>query len=83
MRQPSRKPTVYLGDMAFVVYKKLLAHKPYGWLSKFVSEQLTEHYGKDFESVVLTELINKKSKERNKLEVEMDRIVKRLKKLRR
>lgn len=83
MRQPSRRITVYLGDISFPIYKKLIRWKEYGWFSKFVSEQMIEHYGKNFEEKVLTELLNDKQRQRDKLEKEMDMIQKKLTKVKR
>lgn len=70
-----------LSDLGRVIYKKLnkLRHK--GWFSKFVSEQLIDHYGKEFEKKINTEYLVELQVKRNKLEKEIDQVVKKLKRL--
>ena len=70
-----------LSDLGRVIYKKLNKLRPKGWFSRFVSEQLVEHYGKDFEKKINTEYLVELQVKRNRLEKEIDKVVKKLKRL--
>ena len=81
MRQPNKRVTINLNEVAFAIYKKLLRHKNFGWMSKWVSDQLVEHYYKDFEATILKEILLEKTKERNKMDDEIVRLAKQIKKV--
>jgi len=70
-----------LTDLAIILYHKVNRIRPKGWFSKFVSEKLVEQYYKDFEKTILVEELNKKTKNRNILDVEIQKIGKRIKKI--
>ena len=69
-----------LSDLARVIYKKLNKVRHKGWFSRFVSEQLVEHFSKNFEKKILTENLVEITKNRNKLEKQISQVVKKLKK---
>lgn len=83
MKRLNNRPTVNLSQIAFSVYKKVIPNKQYGWFSKFVSEQLIEHYGKSFEKKIIVERLVQVQDERDKLEKEIEKLGKRLEKINR
>ncbi len=78
MKQKSRRTSANLSDIAFIIFKKLEKTKPYGWFSKFVSEKLVEHYHKDFELKINIEYLNDITNKRNKLDEEIQRVKKKI-----
>ncbi len=70
---------MYLNTVSYSIYKRLLIHKQYGWLSDFVSKQIIDHYAKDFEKKVLTEQLVETTKQRNKLDKEIEALAKKIK----
>ena len=78
----SRRTSANLNDIAFIIYTKINKLRPYGWFSRFVSEQLVEHYYKDFEKKINIEYLCEITKERNKLDKEIQQIQKKIKRCR-
>ena len=81
MRRPTPRVTINLTGVAYHIYVTILKHANFGWMSKFVSEQLLEHYYKDTEKKVLEEVRKEKEAKANKLGKELEQIARRLKKL--
>ena len=77
----SFKTSVHLTDMAYLIWKKLTRARPTGWFSKWVSEELINHYGRNFERKVLTELLVELQAKRDKLEKEIYKVANQIKKI--
>jgi hypothetical protein len=74
--------TVSLSKIATILKNSLDKTRPYGWFSKFVSEQLIEHYGRNFEEKVLVHALVEKQNKRDALEKEIGHLGDRLEKIR-
>ncbi len=81
MKKKQIKVSTNLYPIPQAIFQQLNKIKPHGWFSKFVNEALVEKYGRKFEEKVLVEQLVIYQRERDKLEKEILRLSKRLKKI--
>lgn len=79
----SKKLTVSakLSPIAREVYLELNKHKPHGWFTQFVNEALIRTYLPKIEEKVLKEVLIRKQKEVDEIHKDMDKIIKRIRKV--
>lgn len=81
MKKESRTTTINLSPIAHAIKKRLDMIKPYGWTSQFFSEALIKEFGHKFQEKILAETLTEKTNKRNTLDLEIQRLVTRLQKI--
>jgi len=81
MKKKQQIVSAQLRPIPQIIWEKLNTIKSHGWFSQFVNESLIKEYGSNFEEKVLKEILIEKQSQRDQLEKEMDKIVKKLEKV--
>lgn len=75
------KISAILSPISKLIFDKVNKVKPHGWFTKFMNDELVEHYGKNFELKINIDYLVDITKKRNKLDEEIKQIKEKIKKV--